>query len=137
MRTAASTETNSGDFLEQPDSRGAGMKFGETNYWRETQRPARFLFMDARIVVFLGLALLHFSAWTLALLVFAGVALIWMERRGIDPGNSLRHVRTFLAGPHITARGRSEQRMPVDYGFEANGASNASRRTKSSTRRNA
>ena len=94
------------------------MTFGETNFWRETQRPARFLFMDARIVIFLGLALLHFNVWTVALLLLAGGVLVWMDRNGIDPGNSFRHIRTFMMGPVITARGHMEQRLPVDYGFE-------------------
>ncbi len=106
------------------------MKFGETNFWRETQRPARFLFMDARIVIFIGLALVHFSIWTVVLLLLAGGVLIWMGRKGINPGHSLRHIRTFMIGPTITARGLFAQRMPVDYGFELNDAVRNRNRTR-------
>ena len=81
----------------------------------------RSLFIDAMIVIFLGLALLHFNVWTLALLLLAGGVLIWIDRHGINPGNSFRHIQTFMIGPVITARGRLAQRMPVDYGFESNG----------------
>ncbi len=92
--------------------------FGERNYWRDTQRPARFLCFDARIAIFIGLALLHFRPWTLMLLTAAAVVFLWMDWKGINPANSFRHIRTFLAGPIILARPRREMRHPIDYGFE-------------------
>ena len=92
--------------------------YGDRNYWRETQRPARFLCFDSRIVVFIGLALLHFRAWTVVLLVAAALVLLWMDWQGINPANSLRHIRTFLAGPVVRARRPGQLRRPVDFGFE-------------------
>ena len=59
--------------------------YGERNYWRETQRPARFLCFDSRIVVFVGLALLHFRTWTLLLLIAAAIVFLWMDWKGINP----------------------------------------------------
>ncbi|MCY3878947.1 MAG: IcmT/TraK family protein [Rhodobacteraceae bacterium] len=91
---------------------------GKRNYWRDAQRPARFLCFDSRIVAFIGLTLLHFRVWTVILLILAAVVLLWMDWRSIDPRNSLRHLRTFLAGPVIRARRHQELRRPIDFGFE-------------------
>ncbi len=94
------------------------MKIGDTNRWRETQRPARFMFLDARIVVFAALALLHFRIWTLALLACAAAALFLLERRGINPRSIPLFIRSWLLGPEIPARPPGEERYSVDYGFE-------------------
>lgn len=94
------------------------MNIGDTNRWRETQRPARFMFLDARIVVFAALALLHFRVWTLALLACAAVALFLLERRGISPRSIPLFIRSWLLGPEIPARPPGEERYSVDYGFE-------------------
>ncbi len=92
--------------------------YGERNYWRETQRPARFLCFDSRIVGFIGLVLLHFRPWTLILLAAAAAVFIWMDRKGINPADTFRHLRAFLAGPAVPARRATELRRPIDYGFE-------------------
>ena len=94
------------------------MKFGDSNYWRETQRPALFLIFDARIVLFIGLALLHFQVWTLLLLAVAAIVFWRLETRGINPGNLPILLRSWINGPRIPARGRRMQRVPVDYLFE-------------------
>ena len=88
---------------------------GKTNYWRETQRPARFLCFDARIVIFIGLALLHVRLWTLCLLAVAAVTLTIMERKGINPSNLSRHIRTWLSGPVVRARRLENLRLPTGY----------------------
>ncbi|MDE0114904.1 MAG: IcmT/TraK family protein [Albidovulum sp.] len=95
------------------------MKFGDTNYWREAQRPALFLVFDARIVLFIGLALLHFRVWTLVLLAVSAVVFWRLETRGINPGNLPILLRAWINGPRIPARSRRLQREPVDYLFEA------------------
>ena len=87
--------------------------YGQTNYWRETQRPVRFFFLDARIVIFIGLALVHARLWTLVLLLTAAIVMLVLEKRGIDPGQLPRHVRSWLAGPVCRARHRSDLRTPV------------------------
>lgn len=94
------------------------MKIGETNYWRETQRPAKFMFLDARIVLFVALALLHFRIWTLALLGAAAVILFILERKKIDPSSLPRMVGSYLRGPEVRARLLAEERCSVDYAFE-------------------
>ena len=96
------------------------MKIGETNCWRETQRPAKFMFLDARIVLFAALALLHFRIWTLALLGAAAAVLLILERKKIDPSSLPRMVGGCLGGPEVRARPPVEERQSVDYAFELN-----------------
>ena len=76
------------------------------------------MFLDARIVVFAALALLHFRVWTLSLLACAAVALFLLERRGINPRSIPLFIRSWLLGPEIPARPPGEERYGVDYGFE-------------------
>ena len=76
------------------------------------------MFLDARIVVFAALALLHFRVWTLSLLACAAVALFLLERRGINPRSIPLFIRSWLLGPEIPARPPGEERYSVDYGFE-------------------
>ena len=87
--------------------------YGQTNYWRETQRPVRFFFLDARIVIFIGLTLIHARLWTLVLLLTAAIVMLMLEKRGINPGQLPRHVRSWLAGPVCRARHRSDLRTPI------------------------
>ena len=96
------------------------LKVGETNYWRETQRPAKFMFLDARIVLFVALALLHFRIWTLALLGAAAVALFILERKKINPSSLPRIAGSYLRGPELRARSPADERQSVDYAFELN-----------------
>ena len=103
------------------------MKFGDANYWRETQRPALFLAFDARIVLFIGLALLHFRAWTIILLAVAAIVFWRLEARGINPGNLPTLLRAWTSGPRIPARSRRMRREPVDYLFECLETANRSR----------
>lgn len=99
---------------------GRALKIGETNYWREAQRPAKFMFLDARIVLFAALALLHFRIWTLALLGAAAAILFILERKKIDPSSLPRMVGSCLGGPEVRARPPAEERRSVDYAFELN-----------------
>ena len=88
---------------------------GKPAFWRETQRPARFLCFDARIVIFIGLALVHVRIWTVGLLVIAAVTLFVLERMGINPANAGRHLRTWLSGPVVRARRFEDLRMPEGH----------------------
>ena len=88
---------------------------GQPAFWRETQRPARFLCFDARIVIFIGLALVHIRIWTICLLVIAAVTLFVLERRGINPANAGRHLKTWLSGPVVRARRFEDLRMPAGH----------------------
>ena len=88
------------------------------NYWRETQRPTRFFFLDPRIVIFLVLVILHLKVWTITLLITATVFDLWLESRGLKVRHLHRYIKTYLIGNYIPARGYRNQRLPVSYGFE-------------------
>lgn len=91
---------------------------GKYNYWRETQRPTRFFFLDPRIVIFLVLVILHLKVWTITLFVGAAIFNLWLESKGYKVRHLHRYIKTYLIGDYITARGKSNQRLPVSYGFE-------------------
>ena len=100
--------------------------YGSYNYWRETQRQAKFLFLDARIVIFIGIALIHFRVWTLLMLIAAGVAFWWVDRKGLGLAGAARYLRVLVSGSTITARGRENLRLPIDYGYETGAFSTSS-----------
>ncbi|MDE2739209.1 MAG: IcmT/TraK family protein [Paracoccaceae bacterium] len=88
------------------------------NYWRETQRPTRFFFLDSRIVLFLILVILHLKVWTIILFVSAVIFNIWLESRGLKVMHLHRYIKIYLIGNYIPAKGYKNQRYPVSYGFE-------------------
>lgn len=93
--------------------------FHSACFWRETQRPARLLIFDARLVIFIGIFILHIRLWTLVMLVVA-IALFWfLERKGLSMPNAIRRFRTLIVGPYRAARGFRSNRRLVDYEFEA------------------
>ena len=91
---------------------------GKYNYWRETQRPTRFFFLDPHIVIFLVLAILHLKVWTITLFITVAICNIWLESRGRKVRHLHRYIKTYLIGDYIPARGIGNQRHPVSYGFE-------------------
>ena len=78
------------------------------------------MFLDARIVLFVALALLHFRLWTLALLGAVAVALFILERKKINPSSLPRIAGSYLRGPELRARSPADERQSVDYAFELN-----------------
>lgn len=95
------------------------MIYNQQAFWRETMKPARFLIFDARLVLFVGLFLLHMQVWTAVLMVSAALGFTVCEKMmGLDFNNLLRWIRSSLVGPHRPARGRSAPRQAVDFAFE-------------------
>lgn len=86
------------------------------NYWRETQREPRFFFVDARICIFVLLAILHFRIWTILLLLVMTAILMWLESRGIRPSRVHMHILTCMRGDFIHARGARELRQYYNPG---------------------
>ena len=91
---------------------------GSSAYWRESQRPARFLVFDARVVVFMMLAAFHVRFWTVGLLIAAALLSWVLEGRGVSPDNAVRLVRSWIVGRRRPARGLAEERAYRDYLFE-------------------
>lgn len=92
--------------------------YGRHANWRETWRPVLAGPVDGRALFFIIPLFAYLSMFTL---VFMGLILtvFWMlQRRKIQPDNVLKWVRSRTLGPHRTARGLTDRRMPMDYGFE-------------------
>lgn len=93
--------------------------YGRSLFWRETHRPARFLVFDARITTVLLLTAMHLRLWTVFLSLFLMCVLYWFEHRGVMCDSIPRYLKCLLLGSRRTAAGFQEERLPVDFGFEA------------------
>jgi len=93
---------------------------GDCNHWRDTQKPARFFMFDPRIVVFVGLFLLHIKLWTFVVLVMVAIINIVLEYRGIRITHMHRILKTYLTGPTIPARGVANLRYASEYYMDVN-----------------
>ena len=83
--------------------------------WRDTMRPVRIYFFDARLLCLLGLWVLWPSWWTTGALIGAAVALRIAEARGYRLAAALRAVRAWSAGSRPALYASRERRF-VDFG---------------------
>lgn len=95
------------------------MIFGRSCFWRVTMMPARIGPLDARMVIFVALFLLHMRWWTFTVLFMACIVFFVLERRGLSLPSAGRLLRAFLAGARRPAVSDYERRRPVWFGFEA------------------
>jgi hypothetical protein len=93
--------------------------FGQSVYWRETMKPARFLIFDGRVVLVLIPAVMHFRVWTLILALITMMVFWYFDRKGVPTNSILRFARAKLIGRKRTARGVFEERTAIDFGFES------------------
>lgn len=84
-------------------------------HWRDTYRPARFFFMDARAGIPTLLTLLHVRYWTVAISVFVIIVFYYFERLGVDAGGAVRAFRAWVIGDMRPARIFHKIRGTVDY----------------------
>lgn len=84
-------------------------------HWRNTQKPARFFFLDARAFLALLLFLAHARLWTLGVAI--GIMLVfWVfERHGLSFEAALRAVRCWLLGTNRPANTQTAKRRWIDY----------------------
>lgn len=92
--------------------------FGMPIYWRETHKQPKLLIFDGRLVVVLLAVIMHVRLWTVALALLFMIVLYLFDRKGIPADSILRFIRAGLVGRRRSARGRSAERMPADFGFE-------------------
>lgn len=85
-------------------------------HWRNTQKPVRFFFMDARAFVPILFFLVHARFWTFGLAVAVVIAFSLMERRGLTFRASLRAIRVWFIGRERPANGRRARRYWTDFG---------------------
>ena len=83
--------------------------------WRDTMRPVRFYFMDARLLTLLVLWLFVPAWWTTAAVVLAVAILRIAEARGYRLQVALRAVRARSAGTRPALHARRVRRF-VDFG---------------------
>ncbi len=103
-----------------PQNRGVPPYQGRALYqgvplWRDTMRPVRFYFIDARLLVLLTVWLFVPAWWTTAAVLIAAAALRVAEARGYRLHAALRAVRTRLAGRRTALHARRARRF-VDFG---------------------
>ncbi|MDD3288745.1 MAG: IcmT/TraK family protein [Alphaproteobacteria bacterium] len=85
-------------------------------HWRNTQKPARFFFLDARCFLAILLFLVHARMWTLILAVSIMLTFWLLERRGMTFESALRALRCWVWGSVRPAKKRLAKRRWIDYG---------------------
>ena len=83
--------------------------------WRDSMRPVRFYFIDARLLVLLTLWLFMPTWWTTAAVLLAVATLRIAEARGYRLHAALRAVRAFSVGRRPALHARRVRRF-VDFG---------------------
>jgi len=84
-------------------------------HWRNTQKPARFFFLDARAFLAILLFVVHARLWTFLCAVVL-MTIFWiMERQGLTFDSSLRAFRCWLLGVNRPANARRARRHWIDY----------------------
>ncbi len=85
-------------------------------HWRNTQKPVRFLMLDARAFIGVFFFLIHARMWVLVLVGFSLFGFWAFERRGLSADAALRAIRCWLLGRHRPANGRRFRRRMIDFG---------------------
>ncbi len=83
--------------------------------WRDTMRPVRFYFIDARLLALLTVWLFVPAWWTTAAVLLAAAALRVAEARGYRLHAALRALRARAAGERPALHGGPARRF-VDFG---------------------
>ncbi|MDW9481882.1 acetyltransferase [Sinorhizobium meliloti] len=84
-------------------------------HYRNTYRPARFLFLDVRVGVIIFASLLHIRYWTIGLDILVILLALYVERIGLGFVGSLRAVRGYFSGSYRPALRVQKIRRKVDY----------------------
>lgn len=84
-------------------------------HWRNTQKPVRFFFLDARAFIGFLVCLVHARIWTL-MLALALAAVFWVfERMGLTFASAVRAIRVWFVGSVRPANSRRAFRRWTDY----------------------
>ena len=92
--------------------------YGRHADWRETWRPVLAGPVDGRALFFIIPLFVYLSMFTLMLMIIILMVFWMLQHRKIQPDNVLKWLRSQTLGPRRTARGITDRRMPMDYGFE-------------------
>lgn len=72
-------------------------------HWRDSARPAKLFFIDAKAAFPLFLFLIHIKLWTLILAIVTMLFFTTLNRFGFSIEVFLRLARSFVAGPRKAA----------------------------------
>jgi intracellular multiplication protein IcmT len=92
--------------------------YGGDTHWRNSMKPARFFFLDARAAVPFVIMLLHLRLWTMIVATLTTMAFYILEQRGMNFAAALRGLRVWFVGckrPNIKT---SDRHRTVDYAWE-------------------
>ncbi|MCZ7862738.1 IcmT/TraK family protein [Agrobacterium salinitolerans] len=84
-------------------------------HYRDTYKPARFLFLDVRVGVIIFASLLHIRYWTIGLDILVILLALYVERIGLGFVGSMRAARAYLSGSYRPALRNQKIRRKVDY----------------------
>lgn len=87
-------------------------------HWRNSMKPARFFFLDARAAVPFVFALLHLRWYTLVIAAVTTLVFYVLETRGLNFVAALRAFRVWLVTKKRPNVKHSDRTRMVDYGFE-------------------
>jgi len=85
-------------------------------HWRNTQKPARFFFLDARSFAAVLFLLVYARLWTFILVVFVMIVFWIFEQKGLTFFAAIRAFRSWLLGRHRPATARRSRRRMIDFG---------------------
>ena len=84
-------------------------------HWRNSQKPVRFFFLDARGFLGFLFFLVHARPWTFTIAIFILFFFWFLERKGLTFASSLRAFRSWLLGAKRPANSRRARRRLIDY----------------------
>ncbi|MCV9964378.1 IcmT/TraK family protein [Pararhizobium sp. BT-229] len=84
-------------------------------HYRDTYKPARFLFLDVRVGVIICASLLHIRYWTIGVDILVILLALYVERIGLGFVGALRAVRAYFSGSYRPALRVQKIRRKVDF----------------------
>lgn len=87
-------------------------------HWRNSMKPARFFFLDARAAVPFVIAMLHLRWYTLVLAAITTLIFYFLEVRGLNFFAALRALRVWLVTRKRPNIRHSDLHRWTDYAFE-------------------
>lgn len=85
-------------------------------HWRNSMKPVRFFFLDARVAIFFMIFLLHMRIWTFMTFLVVSAFFWYLERRGLVFAAAFRTFRTWILGAKRPAWLWIRKRKFHDYG---------------------
>jgi intracellular multiplication protein IcmT len=92
--------------------------YGGDTHWRNSMKPARFFFMDARAAVPFVFTLLHLRWYTMLMALFTTLIFYLLEQRGMSFDAALRGFRVWFVGRKRPNIKHSDRHRMVDYAWE-------------------